>query len=67
MVLYVEGDVVQYRPFGGDVKTGTIEKIESKTGGHVSLQECDEEIERDGRSMLYRNLEEKQVSLSLDV
>ncbi|KAN0063129.1 hypothetical protein ACQY0O_004293 [Thecaphora frezii] len=38
MVLYVEGDVVEYRPFGGDVKTGKIDKIEVKTGGHVDIK-----------------------------
>ncbi|PWN39661.1 hypothetical protein IE81DRAFT_326315 [Ceraceosorus guamensis] len=37
MVLYVEGDVIEYRPFGGDVKTGKIDKIEAKTGGHVDI------------------------------
>ena len=25
------------RPFGGDVSTGKIEKIETKTGGHVDI------------------------------
>ncbi|EPQ28800.1 uncharacterized protein PFL1_03603 [Pseudozyma flocculosa PF-1] len=38
MVLYVEGDVVEYRPFGGEVKTGKIDKIEVKTGGHVDIK-----------------------------
>ncbi|PWN46448.1 hypothetical protein IE53DRAFT_39715 [Violaceomyces palustris] len=36
MVFYKEGDVIEYRPFGGDVKVGKIDKIETKTGGHVS-------------------------------
>ncbi|PWN24020.1 hypothetical protein BCV69DRAFT_296323 [Microstroma glucosiphilum] len=37
MVLYTEGDVVEFRPFGGDVQTGKIDKIETKTGGHVDI------------------------------
>ncbi|PWN95357.1 hypothetical protein FA09DRAFT_341274 [Tilletiopsis washingtonensis] len=37
MVLFKEGDVVEYRPFGGEVKEGKIDKIEAKTGGHVEI------------------------------
>ncbi|WFD37214.1 uncharacterized protein MJAP1_000156 [Malassezia japonica] len=37
-MFYQEGDIVQSdRPFGGDLKEGKIEKIESKTGGHVEV------------------------------
>ncbi|WFD48836.1 hypothetical protein GLX27_003507 [Malassezia furfur] len=36
-MFYQEGDVVQYRPFGGDLKEGKIEKIEPKIGGGVEV------------------------------
>ncbi|WFD04212.1 hypothetical protein MOBT1_002917 [Malassezia obtusa] len=36
-MFYQEGDIVNYRPFGGDLKKGKIEKIESKVGGSVEV------------------------------
>ncbi|PWZ00603.1 hypothetical protein BCV70DRAFT_216775 [Testicularia cyperi] len=38
MVLYTVGDTIEYRPFGGDVKSGKIDNIEVKTGGHVDIK-----------------------------
>ncbi|CDS82084.1 uncharacterized protein SPSC_02904 [Sporisorium scitamineum] len=38
MAQYFVGDVIEYRPFGGEVKSGKIEKIDVKTGGHVDIK-----------------------------